>query len=108
MINIYQYPNCCLPYIQEVSQPSTLYLRIPFWTKPEGSNAMLNNQTLLLPLPGKLLVIYLFVLFVVHGVAIAVHLHTLLMKWIFQIFTLLRAIIFLQRRMSLLSITIAI
>ncbi|XXG56552.1 hypothetical protein AAC387_Pa03g3935 [Persea americana] len=42
---------------QEVSQQSKLYLRIPFWTNPRGSNATLKNQSLPLPLPGNFMTI---------------------------------------------------
>ncbi|KAK2641261.1 hypothetical protein Ddye_023024 [Dipteronia dyeriana] len=36
-------------------QPSTLNLRIPFWTNSNGANATLNNQNLPLPSPGNFL-----------------------------------------------------
>lgn len=58
-------PFFCLSLTQGVSQESTLYLRIPFWTNSNGAKATLNDQDLPLPLPGELLIILIIIVVVV-------------------------------------------
>lgn len=65
-------PFFCLSLTQGVSQESTLYLRIPFWTNSNGAKATLNDQDLPLPLPGELLIILTFILIIIVVVVLLV------------------------------------